>query len=259
MRKNGLRACAFSILIGYAGPAFAESNPWYFTASEIEAAYRYQRNYGQRLQNSLNPHDCYYGKPEFLAQFRGRQFSVSCRFVQHTSRHLKTMLEKGMARYLFPLDAGHAHLLIPLDLWEREYSGLSAEQMLPRLLHEPRLAVLYHSAEHLLISDENQSTTAKLENWKSQRNVLGFYDGREIQILPPHADGSGHERVEGYQTVHTFVFLGHRRGAFFLLASGISHSFDLSLEDDLAAEMPAPQTVLADPRATADRRFGEQR
>src|SRR5687767_5244855 len=112
MRKNGLHACAFSILIGYAGLAFAERNPWYFTASEIDAAYRYQYNYGQRLRSSLDPRDCYYGKPEFLAQFRRRQFPVSCRSVQHTSRHLKTMLEQGMARYLFPLDAGHGHLLI---------------------------------------------------------------------------------------------------------------------------------------------------
>jgi hypothetical protein len=146
------------------------------------------------------------------------------------------MLEKGMANYLFPLDAGHAHLLIPLDLWEREYSMLNFEQMLPRILREPGLAVLYHSAEHLLVPEESESTNTQLKGWKAQRNIVGFYEGREPEVLPPYPDGSGHERVEGYQTVFTFVFLAHRHGAFFLSASGTSHNFDLSFDDELAGD-----------------------
>jgi hypothetical protein len=246
-----LHACNIVMLLGSLATAFAQSSPWYFDAEQIDTAYRYQRNYGQRLRRPLNPQDCYYGKTEFPAHFRGQQFRASCRFIQHTTRHLKSMLERGMARYLFPLDAGHAHLLMPLDLWEREYSTLNSEQMLPRLLREPRLAVLYHSAEHLLLPEKSESTDAQLKNWKAQRNIVGFYDGREIKVLPPHPDGSGYERVDGYQTVFTFVFLGHRHGAFFLTASGISHNFDLSFDDDLAADTTRAEISTADSYRTA--------
>ena len=72
-----LHVSSIVILLGSLAAARAQSSPWYFNAEQMDAAYQYQRNYGQRLRNLLNPHDCYYGKAEFMAQFRGKTFCSS--------------------------------------------------------------------------------------------------------------------------------------------------------------------------------------
>ncbi len=129
---------AVLLALSAVGTSSADSD-WYFTADEIETAYRYQAYFGRRLHNPLKPNVCYFGKSEFTASFRGREFVAPCRFIADTTRHLKLMIEKGAARYLFPLDADHAHLAIPTELWERKYSKLSVDEVFPQILWEPEL------------------------------------------------------------------------------------------------------------------------
>lgn len=116
------------------------------------------------------------------------------------------MLESGSARYIFPLDVDHAHLAIPSDLWNATYRQLTLGQLLPRVLREPTLVALYHTAEHLSGMNATKSSASQISDWKAQRNVLGFFDGEPIRILTPHPDGSGHERIENYQMVITVFF-----------------------------------------------------
>jgi hypothetical protein len=148
-----------SILIGavvfilFSVRTSSADSDWHFTADEIETAYRYQAYFGRRLYNPLNPSVCSFGKTEFTASFRGREFVAPCRFITETTRHLKFIIEKGAARYLFPLDADHAHLAIPADRWENKYRKLSVDEVFPQILSEPALVALYHTAEHLAISD----------------------------------------------------------------------------------------------------------
>jgi hypothetical protein len=106
---------AFRILVivfflNSTGPALGMDNGWYFTSVEIANAYRYQERFGHRLRHPLKPHGCYYGQSEFIASFQGKEFVAPCRFITESTRQLKQMLENGAARYLFPLDADHAHL-----------------------------------------------------------------------------------------------------------------------------------------------------
>ena len=117
------------------------------------------------------------------------------------------MLAVGAAKYLFPLDADHADLGIPAELWTSKYSKLPSEQIWLTLLREPRLIALYHTAEHLDISDPK---TGKVNNearaWKEKRNVLGFFDGRPIEILPPHPAGHGVGMPPGYNSYAASTF-----------------------------------------------------
>lgn len=227
------------ILLSFAAESGANENSWYFTAEQIEVAYRYQEKFGRRLQTPLKPRDCYFGKTEFVARFQGKEFIAPCSFIHQTIRHLKAMLEQGAAKHLFPLDADHAHLAVPISRWRAVYSSLDRDQLLPRLLRDPALVALYHTAEHLSGSGlANTPLTPHVKSWKERRNVLGFYDGRPIKILPPHPDGSGYELVENHQTVAGFFFLGHRLAELTVVASGKSHPFDLSFDDDLATEGP---------------------
>jgi hypothetical protein len=214
-------------------PALGVDNDWFFTSVEIKNAYRYQEQFGRRLSHPLKPQDCYYGKSEFTASFQGKSFVAPCRFVTETTRHLKQMLETGAARYLFPLDADHAHLAIPTELWVEKYSRLSITEVLPELLREPKLVALYHTTEHLALADpKNAPASGPTQKWRAKRNVLGFFDGTPVKILPPRPDGSAHDKPERYENVGNVYFLAHRLGEMAFSANGKAVSLEISFDDD---------------------------
>jgi hypothetical protein len=157
------------------------------------------------MRNPLPARECLFGQNEFTARYKQTEFLIPCRFVMKATRHLKEMLAVSAAKYLFPLDADHAHLGIPAELWTSKYSKLPSEQIWLALLREPKLIALYHTAEHLDIRDPK---TGKVNNeataWKEKRNVLGFFDGRAIEILPPHPAGHACLRVTIPTAASTF-------------------------------------------------------
>jgi hypothetical protein len=205
---------------------------WYFTAEEVEAAYQYQENYGGRIRHPLGGKECLLGRKEFVATYMGKEFFVPCRFITETTRHLKEMLSIGAAKYLFPLDADHAHLGVPAEVWAKKYSQLPSDQILFALLREPTLVALYHTAEHLEISDRKTGrVNEEAKAWREKRNVLGFFDGRPVQVLPPHPMGFGVGMPPGYESYGGFNFLASHRGELFLLkATGLASTLAHSIE-----------------------------
>lgn len=242
-------ACLFGLLLAPAvAPAEwpAEVDRWFFTAEEIEIAYRYQERFGERLFHPLRARDCLLGKKEFTAAYKNYEFTAPCSFIKETIRHLREMLEQGAARYLFPLDADHAHLAIPLELWESKYSKLPREKLLPALLHEPTLAALYHTAEHLTVIDpQTGKSDSQAGRWKDRRNVVGYYDGRPIEILPPDPRGLGVNIPQPYYSLGGFNFLASSKGELSLFLKNQAITFDISFDigepadDVLAAESQA--------------------
>ena len=223
-------------------PALAASphDTWFFTAEEVEAAHQYQENYGERIRNPLPARDCMFGQNEITAKYSGTQFFVPCRFIMETTRHLKEMLAIGAAKYLFPLDADHAHPAIPMELWATKYSKLPSEQILPALLREPQLVALYHTAEHLEISDpKTGSVNEEAKAWKEKRNVLGFFDGRPIRILPPHPAGHGVGMPAGYNSSGGFNFLANPRGELFIFHNNKVITFDVRFELEDEVDQPS--------------------
>ena len=202
---------------------------WYFTAKEIHAAYQYQENFGARIRNPLRAQQCFWGRQDFLAVYRNTEFTVPCRFVTETTRHLKEMLDAGAARYFFPLDANHAHLGVPVAAWEEKYQHLPAEQILPTLLRDSELVALYHTAEHLEIG---RDANTEAQRWMEKRNVLGFFDGRPIKILPPNAKGQGVGMPAEYNSYGGFDFLASRAGELFVFFDNKMITFDVSLDPD---------------------------
>ena len=226
--------------------ADSDLDPWYFTGAEIETAYRYQEMFGERLQNPLKARDCLLGKKEFLASYKGSEFSAPCAFIKETIRHLKEMLERGAAKYLFALDLDHAHLALPADLWEKKYSKLPREKLLPALLREPTLAALYHTAEHLTIADpKTGKVNPEAMEWKEKRNVLGFYDGRPIRVLPPHPTGSGVGVPEPYESFGGFNFSANPRGQLHVFVANKAIVFDMTFDIGDVGEDQFPSQVVA--------------
>jgi len=235
-------------LLGCAGIAFilgatiaaAQSSreSWYFSAAEIGAAYQYQENYGGRIPNPLPAFSCMTGSFDFAAILRGARVRVPCQFVNQVTRHLKDMLDIGAARYLFPLDADHAHLAVPADVWAEKYNKLSSEQLMVALLWETKLVALYHTAEHLEPGAKvNGTDDAGVRRWRERRNVLGYFDGRPPQILPPHPEGFGVGLPDGLVSYGGFNFLASQRGELMILQDQRAIGFDISLE----MEAPEPE------------------
>lgn len=208
-------------------------DPWFFTAKEVQAAYQYQENYGGRIRYPLRLEACFLGREEFVLSHGGAEFTVPCHFIAETTRHLQEMLNAGAARYLFPLDADHAHLGVPTALWESKYRHLRAEQILGALLREPKLVALYHTAEHLEIRDSKQGAIdPQTQAWMEKRNVLGFFDERPIQILPPDPKGYSVAMPEEYETYGGFNFLASPAGALFVFVGNRVITFDISFDTD---------------------------
>jgi hypothetical protein len=206
-------------------------NSWYFSAAEIGAAYQYQENYGGRMRNALPAFSCMTGKADFTATIRGIPVRVGCRFVSQVMHHLKDMLDIGAARYLFPLDADHAHLAVPADVWTEKYEKLSSAQVMAALLNEPKLVALYHTAEHLEPAAKVKgSEDAGVRRWREQRNVVGYFDGRPLQVLLPHPEGFGVGLPDGLVSYGGFNFLASPRGELMILQGQRAITFDVSLE-----------------------------
>jgi len=206
---------------------------WYFSAAEIAADYHYQENYGRRMSNPLPAEGCLLGKSEFASVYRQFRLKVPCQFVNEVSRHLKEMLDIGAARFMFPLDADHAHLAVPIELWSKKYSKLGVHELVPALLREPQLVALYHTAEHL---DPNDGSALKadrgVKEWIEKRNVLAFFDGRPLQVLPPDPNGFGVGMPESFFAYGGFNFLANHRGALMLFHRDKVIAFDLSFEPE---------------------------
>jgi hypothetical protein len=211
-------------------PADPYRSAWFFSAAEIGAAYQYQENYGNRMSNPLPAHGCMFDKTDFAASYRRMPVRIPCQFINQVSHHLKKMLDIGAARYLFPLDADHAHLAVPVEVWQKKYSKLPASRLFTALLGEPQLVALYHTAEHL----DTGALTAKeddgVKSWIEKRNVLGFFDGRPLQVLPPDPNGFGVGLPDGLFGYGGFNFLANHRGALMIFQGNKAVAFDVSLE-----------------------------
>ena len=60
--------------------------------------------------------------------------------------------------------------------------------------------------------------------------MLGFFDGRVIEILPPHPAGYGVGMPPGYNSYGGFNFLANPRGELFLFHNNKVVPFDMSLD-----------------------------
>jgi hypothetical protein len=65
-----------------------------------------------------------------------------------------------------------------------------------------------------------------------KRNVLGFFDGRPIKILPPNPKGQGVGMPAEYNSYGGFDFLASRGGELFVFFDNKMITFDVSLDPD---------------------------
>jgi hypothetical protein len=240
MFKLGSLISVAFVVAASVGQSFAKDDPWFFTATEIANAYRYQQQFGARLRNPLEPQTCFQGKKDFGASYQGKRFVAPCRFVGETIRQLRELLESGAAKYLFPLDVDSADLAVPADVYASKYKQLPREEILPALLREPMLVAIYRTAVHL--NPELGDKASGMSVWGKNPTIAGFYDGRPNQVLSPRSDGRVDYEPEGLIRLGSFTMMGHFLGELTFVANDTVVSFDLSFDNDRAAA-PAADIV----------------
>ncbi|MDP2668508.1 MAG: hypothetical protein Q8P07_01590 [bacterium] len=215
-------------------PFTAGAQEWYYSASEISSAYRYQHDYGRRLKN---PVSCDINGGNCTANFKGKKIGVPEKFLNEVKRHIVEMLKTGAARYIFELDAGHGHLALPTDTLEWYWKKYDDQvELLEAIFCDRNLSVLYHTAEHLKVTENNP---ADVKDWQAKRNVLAKFDESQIKILEPMKNGAGRGVESPLNSFGGINFSVHKNGNLFLFVksedgSMYALSLDMSFDDNFS-------------------------
>ena len=158
---------------------------WFFTLQEIKHQYLVEYNEGNRLSNFITVKH-----GNYVTSCNGDVFFIPEIFVTKTLELIKALLDQGLARYIFRLDAFHGHLFVPEYIFIKEYSGMTTEEMIQNFSNEDFLGVLFHNAEHLALRNppENGTVNPEARALIEKRNVIGWYDGRPFEVLKTNKD-----------------------------------------------------------------------
>jgi hypothetical protein len=194
---------------------------------------RYDAPSGKRLSRPLNPAACLRGASEFIASWRGKRFLAPCRFIHETIAHLRAVSEMGSTKRSFPLHTDHVHLAVPAELWEKKYYRFPQGEILSAVLWESRLVAVYHATDALTPADSKGTRAAPKRNQAyNNRQVLGYYDGRGIEILPNHANAL----AQRYRSVGWFYFLPRGLDERVAFSPDEAVTFDISFDHELDLE-----------------------
>lgn len=202
-----------------------ERHGFFYTLEEVAKVYE-EEYYAEdkQLKNILVRRG---GK--LLGSFEGTEFQVPDEFIGRTLDHLKDMLEQEAAKCLFRLDAFHGHFFVSERIYEEEYPSLSREERIQKLVTDKNLGVLYHNSEHLRWDRSDPET----DSLYRKRNVIGWYDGRPITILPlPAGERTAINTPDWAHDVGPFLkFAAHKGGELSIRIGGKEIRLDISFDD----------------------------
>jgi len=186
---------------------------------------------GKPLSRPLNPAACFSGSSEFVASWQGKKFSAPCRFINETIAQLRAVSELGATKFMFPVRTDHVHLAVPSELWQEKYYKMAKDEILSAVLRESRLVAVYHATDGLTLTDSKVAGAHPNQRQPyDNRQVLGYYDGRVIEILPARAN----VLADRYRSVAWFYFLPRRLDGFTGFSGGDAVTFDISFDHDHA-------------------------
>jgi hypothetical protein len=218
-------------LSGVFGDRANGDGDYLLTVSTTMVADRNDAKSGKPLSRPLNPATCFSGSSEFVASWQGKKFSAPCRFINETIAQLRAVTELGATNQIFPVRTDHVHLAVPSELWEEKYSRLPKDEILSAVLRESRLVAVYHATDGLTLTDSKVAGAHPNQRQPyDNRQVLGYYDGRVIEILPARAN----VLADRYRSVAWFYFLPRRLDGFTGFSGGDAVTFDISFDHDHA-------------------------
>ena len=208
---------------------------WYFTREETKNIYEKEYEEGTRLENHIRIKE---GK--YMASCYGETFEVPEKFVKGTLRQLEETLEKGYAEYIFRLDAFHSHLFVPNDIFDKYYPLKNGAELIGAYTKDDKLGALYHNTEHLAVEDPKTGEIDPIaQELHSKRSVLGWYDGRPLEITHPEEtappaiiEANSASIPDGYHAIGGITFKATKNGEFAIKHNGKEIRIDISFDAD---------------------------
>lgn len=202
-----------------------EKHGWFYTSEEMRDMY--EREYrGERiLKNIIRKKE---GK--WVGYSRGEEFVVPVEFIEKTLFLFRQLIEQKTAKFLFRLDAFHGHFFVPMPTGEK-YKKMHGMEEAREFLREENAGVLFHNSEHLRVDQDN---TEEVQMY-SQRNVIGWYDGRPLTILPLPRENKSTAADIPENSVGIgldFLFAAHKDGQFEIVVGGNKIRLDISFNDE---------------------------
>ena len=179
--------------------------------------------YGRKIYegSQRHPQSFYYSSSEnsFVFQDTKSTIRIPNHFLRKMLAFLAQTLNSGKVRSLITQDMGHGHFNVPSldydELWE--LPGGFTQQHYDKILKNPNLKVLFHSAERLIKLDANYKRVPfpEYQSFIDNRNIVGDFATGDISFLPPsqypiNSIGS----IDGYKGYGSINFTWNKKGCF---------------------------------------------
>lgn len=207
-------------------PSRYEKHGWYYNLEETKEVYEWEYNGEKILKNVFRKKN-----GAWVGLVDGKEFDVPEEFLNKTLMHLKDMLEQGAAKFIFRLDCFHGHFFVDEKHYDSFYANCDGLEEAKRLVKDKKLGILFHNAEHLKKDFDDKEAMNLIE----KRNVIGWYDGRPIAILPlPKDQKSTAVSAEelGRDLFSYPRFAAHKDGFFPIEVGGKEIRLDISFDDN---------------------------
>lgn len=220
---------------------------WDYSLAEMKAAY--EKTYASAARLPLRAYwNVAAGRYEVpYMGLNGGPVPLPESFVRAVARHITAALKAGYIDAVFFPDMGHSHFYIPEAHWKAKYEGFLADDrfaaLYAELFKDPKLKVLYHTAEGLTTREKDGRLVAdpRTRFRYETRNIVGVNSaagGLEVHTNPESRANSVRE-IAGHKEWSTgFNISANERGCFAFEHKGQTIRFDLSIHD----LPPAPGT-----------------
>ncbi len=220
----------------FKNPANHLGSSWWWTIPELQSLFESVYTSGKRL-----PKRAYYDshKKLFLAPLDdGSTATITENFILSVQKHIESAIKEKYAEFLFFPDMGHSHFYFPSEHWNKEYasfSGTRAERY-TKMFADPELRSLYHTAEKLLMHDEEKHLLPDphLQFRYNNRNIHGGNTQQTtLDILVEHDGGFNTvKNINGYDSWSAGINISSSKdGCFVYYIDGKEMYFDISLSD----------------------------
>lgn len=220
-----------------AKPVYSNDFKWGSSLDDIKTRYEEIYASGKRLgrRASWNPKT---GRLELpYDDARGGPVVLPERFARSVISHVEAAFAASYVDALIFPDMGHSHFLIPEALWKSKFDSYPVarfSQLYTAMMSEPKLEVLYHTAEQLKTRQDDGSlvSDARTRFRYETRNIVGGNPGGLKVLQNPESRANTVSAVKGYfWWGGGFNISASQDGCFAASVGGKTVRFDLSLFD----------------------------
>ena len=172
---------------------------------------------------------------KFYAYYNNEQIEIPIRLIKSVTAHIETALAMGYAKNIIFSDMGHAHMLIPLSVYNRVHNSMEMTKLISFFYNHPQTKFLYHTAEQLkMLNDNNELLSDRyLQQRFYTRNLVTDNSGSsEIHLAQATNERSYYNTVGSWpkhRYITGFDISANKRGCFpYFDPNGNRRYFDLS-------------------------------